>query len=85
MIDWELGAVDCWISFDGTKPFPLTFYRKNGTWCHTAYPETKLNDKQQLAVDAFVKERINDMQQMWKPNMYQRLPWVQPIGKRNKR
>lgn len=85
MIDFEVGDIDFWVAFDGGKPFPVTIYRNNGTWCHHAYPNGTLSDKQRIELEGFVKERTRDMMDMWKSNMTTRLRWdITTIGKKKR-
>jgi hypothetical protein len=75
MIDWEVGSLDCWVALDGGKPFPITIYREKGEWKHKAHPPKPLNDKQNVELVGLVRERINDLKYLWKPNMGTRLKW----------
>lgn len=75
MIDWELGSVDYWVAFDRGKPFPITFYRKNGTWTHDIHTTATLTTEQQTLIQGFIKERESDLKYIWKSNMTTRLNW----------
>lgn len=74
MIDWELGSVDCWVSLNNKKPFPITIYRKKGEWKYDAHA-TALTDKEKIELEGFVKNQLSDLKHLWRLNMSTRLAW----------
>ncbi len=73
MIDFEVASTIFWVSIDGGKPIPVNIFRKNGEWTHQAHGHLTAKDK--IAIDGFVKERLHDMYELWKPHMKKRLVW----------
>jgi len=73
LIDFEVGDVVYWCSIDGRKPFPINVYKKNGEWKHQAH--AKLSEEERISIEGFVRERLHEMYEIWKPNMKTRLNW----------
>ncbi len=85
MLDWEFGDMVAWVSLNGDKPIAVNIYRKDGHWtwqCH-GY---ELTDKQRIEVEGFFKERVSDLNELWKQNMKTRLPWDNyVVGRKRKK
>lgn len=79
MIDYEVGSTIFWVSFEGKKPFPINVYRKNGDWTYQAHGHFSTTER--IEIEAFVKERLHDMYEQWKPHMKTRLTWK--LGTKN--
>ena len=73
MIDFEVGDVVFWCSIDGGKPFPVNVFKKKGEWKYQVHK--KVTDEERIQIDGFVRERLHEMYESWKPQMKVRLNW----------
>lgn len=86
MIDWEVGDFTFWISFERNKPFSLCVYRKNGEWKHDIHMAPDMDEMERIELEGFIKERIGDLNHMWRVHMNTRLNWdTNNIKKRKKK
>lgn len=85
MLDFEVSGATFWVAVDeGVKPIPVHIHESNGEWKYETIDN--IDPQIEIHVQAFFKDRLGEMQEIWKANMKRRLTWsVKNLGKKAKK
>lgn len=81
MLDFELGDVTLWVQLNSRKPFPVCIYYKDKEWQFDAMTNNLTADEK-ILIQGFVRERIQEIEQLWGKNTRVHLNWNRKMKRR---